>query len=105
VHEVIVEPVSLRDRIRVLLRTLGIARIVEFDSLFDEATTRLEIIVTFLALLELMKMSAVRAVQDERFGRIVVELAVADASTVLLDAVDEYGPAGVVKGEDDGRHP
>jgi len=105
VHEVVVEPVSLRDRIESLLRTLGVARIVEFDSLFDEATTRIEIIVTFLALLELMKMSAVRAVQDERFGRIVVELAVADASTVLLDAVDEYGPAGVVKGEDDGRHP
>ena len=105
VHEVVVEPVSLRDRIESLLRTLGVARVVEFDSLFDEATTRIEIIVTFLALLELMKMSAVRAVQDERFGRIVVELAVADASTVLLDAVDEYGPAGVVKGEDDGRHP
>jgi segregation and condensation protein A len=105
VHEVVIEPVSLRDRIESLLRLLGVARVVEFDSLFDDATTRIEIIVTFLALLELMKMSAVRAVQDERFGRIVVELAVADAATVLLDAVDEYGPAGVVKGEDDGRHP
>ena len=103
VHEVIVEPVSLRDRIHVLLRTLGVARIVEFDSLFDEATTRLEIIVTFLALLELMKMSAVRAVQDERFGRIVVELAVDDAATVMLDRVDEYGPAAVAKEGDDGR--
>jgi len=105
VHEVVIEPVSLRDRIESLLRILGVARVVAFDSLFDEATTRIEIIVTFLALLELMKMSAVRAVQDERFGRIVVELAVTDAAAVLLDAVDEYGPAGVVKGEDHGRHP
>ncbi len=103
VHEVIADRISLRDRARSLLQTLSVARYVEFDSLFDEEVGRLQIVVTFLALLELMKMGAVRAVQDERCGRIVIELVAVDVSTIAVDAVDEY--ASVVKqgAEDGGR--
>ncbi len=103
VHEVVAEAVSLRDRVRSLLQALSVARRLEFDSLFDDEATRFEIIITFLALLELMKMGAVRATQDERYARIVIEMAVADAAAVSLDAVDEYDHSGGVKGVDDGR--
>jgi segregation and condensation protein A len=97
VHEVEIEPVSLRDRVRSLLGTLGIARSVTFDSLFDENATRHFVIVTFLALLELMKIGAVDAVQEERFGSIMIVLAVEDASRVSLDLADEYAGATVTE--------
>jgi len=93
VHEVHSEPVSLRDRTRVLLGRLGQQRSLRFDSLFDERSTRLQIIVTFLALLELMKMGAVAVIQDEHFGPILIELAVDDVSQVQLDDLDEYDSA------------
>jgi segregation and condensation protein A len=90
VHEIETEPVSLRDRARVVLEQLRAARCIEFESLFTESSTRLEVVVTFLALLELMRLKAVTATQEERFGRIVVELAVADVDKVAFDTIDEY---------------
>lgn len=103
VHEVVIERLSLRDRVRTLLQALGVARSLDFESLFDEDASRSEIIITLLALLELVKMGAARATQEERFGRIVIELAVADVATVSLESVDEYDRSAVVEGGEDGR--
>jgi segregation and condensation protein A len=91
VHEVVTERVSLRDRARALLDTLRGARCLDFEALFDEDASRLEIIVTFLALLELMKMGAVRATQEIGRGRIVIELVVENIEAVSFGALDEYG--------------
>ena len=102
VHEVVTDAISLRDRVRSLLHALSVARSLEFESLFDADASRFEIIITFLAMLELMKMGAVRAVQEDRYGRIVIEMAVADASAVSLEAVDEYDHSAVVKEVEDG---
>ena len=90
VHEVFAEPVSLRERVRTMLQTLGVARSVTFESLFDEDAPRSFVIVTFLAVLELMKMGAVEAVQEEEWGEILIVLAVEDASQVTLELVDDY---------------
>jgi segregation and condensation protein A len=90
VHEVEAEPISLRDCVQRVLRVLSVARSVTFDSLFDERSTRGQIIVTFLALLELMKIGAVAAVQEERCGTIAIVLAVEDASQVSIDLSEEY---------------
>jgi segregation and condensation protein A len=98
VHEIVAEQFSLRDRVRTLLQALNVARSIEFDSLFDEDASRADIIVTFLALLELMKMGAIRATQEERYGRIVIDLAVSDITTVSLESVDEYETRAVAEG-------
>jgi len=90
VHEVITEGISLRDRARALLEALRATRRLDFESLFAEDGTRLEVIVTFLALLELMKLGAVRATQGERCGPIVIELAVEDIAAVTFGGIDEY---------------
>jgi segregation and condensation protein A len=90
VHEVQLERVSLRERVEFVLARLGVARRLDFELLFPEEATRLEIIVTFLAVLELMKMRAVQAFQDEQFGGIVLALAVEDVSEVEMDLLDEY---------------
>lgn len=103
VHEVVVERVSLRDRARGLLQALSVARVVAFDSLFADDATRFEIILTFLALLELMKMNAVRAAQADRHGAIVIELAVEDIATVSFDDVDEYDSQAAEEERGDGR--
>jgi len=103
VHEVVVEQISLRDRVRTLLQALSVARSVDFESLFADDATRFEIIITFLAMLELMKMGAARAIQEERYGRIVIELAVEDVSTVSLESVDEYERTAAEPGGEDGR--
>lgn len=90
VHEVAAEPVSLRERIESLLQALGVARSLTFDSLFDDCASRLHVIVTFLAVLELMKMQVVEAVQEERFGPILIVLAVDDVNAVSLGLIDDY---------------
>ncbi|UCC68133.1 MAG: segregation/condensation protein A [Armatimonadota bacterium] len=45
---------------------------IRFVDLFDEGATRLELIVTFLALLELIRLRRVRVAQDRLFGEIRV---------------------------------
>jgi segregation and condensation protein A len=90
VHQVQAEPVTLRDRISSLLGTLGVARSVTFDSLFGDAPTRGFVIVTFLAVLELAKLGAIQAVQEELAGQILIVLAVDDVRNVTIDLLDEY---------------
>jgi len=63
---------------------------VVFTELFSESSTRREVIVTFLALLELVKMRAVRATQSERFGPILLTLAVPRDADVPLEIKDDY---------------
>ena len=45
---------------------------MSFETLLEECRSRLEMIVTFLALLELLKMNRLSAIQDANFGDIVL---------------------------------
>lgn len=65
--------VSLGEKVAQICETLRRQRRVLFSELARRAGSRLEIIVTFLAILELMKQRAVRAHQDQLFGEIVLE--------------------------------
>jgi segregation and condensation protein A len=76
VHEVVLEQVSLRDRLCFILDTLRERPEVHFSELFPPGVTRLQLLVTFLALLELVRTSMVHIGQEERFGPIVMTLAV-----------------------------
>lgn len=99
VHEVQTEPVSLRERMQAMLYSLRVARSIAFDSLFDDGSTRRFVIVTFLGLLELMRMGAVEAVQEDRWGPILIVLAVENVDRVAIDFVDEYEGLLVEPGE------
>lgn len=90
VYQMELERVSLRDRARRLLDLLRTARCLDFESLFEEGASRLVVIATFLALLELVRLQAVIASQEAPFGRIVIELRVADPDTVAFDTIEEY---------------
>lgn len=90
VHEIAFEAVRVCDRIDSVLQALSVAREITFDSLFDERSTRGFVIVTFLALLELGKLGAIDAVQDQRFGEIRIVLLANDIADVHVDLQDEY---------------
>ncbi len=65
--------ITIRDRIRHIQHTLRSEGRVQFFELLKEATSRVEIVVTFLAVLELVKQRRVIAAQEKLFGDIVLE--------------------------------
>ncbi|HEV8712036.1 MAG TPA: segregation/condensation protein A [Candidatus Binatia bacterium] len=80
VHQVILEQVSLREQLCFVLDTLRERTEAVFSDLFPPGVTRLQILVTFLAILELVRTRMIRLRQEEPFGPIVMHLAVsADA--------------------------
>lgn len=70
VSEVRREPVRLRDRIARMVGQLELTNRTSFRRLIEGATTRTEVIVDFMAVLELIKQRYLEAVQSESFGDI-----------------------------------
>lgn len=64
------DTMTVQDRINGIVERLEESPTINFSSLFDDATTRLLVIVTFLALLELVRMKLVRIFQGDLFGPI-----------------------------------
>lgn len=72
-HQVSREKLSTRERMTQVLERLGQDRFVPFVSLFSYEEGRLGVVVTFLAILELVKESLVELVQSEALGPIHVK--------------------------------
>jgi segregation and condensation protein A len=92
VHEVTLEKVTVREKMTLLLDTLHAQSRVVFESLFAGVRSRLEIVVTFLAMLELVKIRAIRIFQDEPTGPIIIEPAAGmdtAAERIVLDEAEE----------------
>ena len=64
------ESFTVTDRIQHLMGMISRGTSVRFEELFGEASTRSELVVTFLALLELIRMKQFRVRQEEQFGEI-----------------------------------
>ena len=79
---VAVEKMTVRDKIVSILRQLKETPQLVFQSLFDPLVTRFEIVVTFLAVLELIRLRAIRVFQVQPYGEIRI---VALAGQVPLD--------------------
>lgn len=76
-HEVQFEPLSVRERMsNVLVRLRDTADFVGFTSLFDPREGRIGVVVTFLAILELVKEQMLDIVQNEPYAPIYVRPAV-----------------------------
>ena len=73
--EIIPDNLTVRDRMNAILEALEGQESVSFVSLFDPSCHRLLIIVTFLALLELIRLRTARVFQAESFGPILVSRA------------------------------
>jgi segregation and condensation protein A len=72
-HHIQREKLSTRERMSHVLEVLRDRQFVPFISLFKESEGRLGVVVTFLAIMELIKESLVEIVQNESFGAIHVK--------------------------------
>jgi segregation and condensation protein A len=79
-HEVAETGLSVTESVQRILAGFTLTNSLDFASLFGDDVYPARIIVTFLALLELIRLKVVRATQPEPFGPIVLALAVADLS-------------------------
>lgn len=72
-HQVQMEPLSVREKMSGILERINAESFTEFTQLFDPSEGRLGVVVTFLAILELIKGSLVDLIQAESFGPIHVK--------------------------------
>ncbi len=72
-HTIQLEKLSTRERMSQVLEAIRDKQFVPFVSLFAETEGRLGVVVTFLAIMELIKESLVEIVQSESFGPIHVK--------------------------------
>jgi segregation and condensation protein A len=61
---------TVSEKIEFIVKLLGEKAPLKFSELFSEAANRTEVVVTFLALLELIRLKQIVAVQQEEFGEI-----------------------------------
>jgi segregation and condensation protein A len=71
-REIFEENFTVSDKIEYVLRVTASNVKVTFTELFASAASRTEIVVTFLALLELIRLKQVRVTQPETFGEIEI---------------------------------
>jgi len=71
-HEVQPEGLSVRERMSRILSKLEGDRFIDFVDFFDLSEGRLGVVVTFLALLELLRETMIELVQTEAYGPIYV---------------------------------
>jgi segregation and condensation protein A len=92
VHEVTLEKITVREKMTLVLESLRTAGQITFESLYADARTRMDVIVTFLAMLELVKIRAIRIFQDAPQAPIIIEAAVGveqASETIVKDQVEE----------------
>ena len=92
-HEISTERFSITDRINQLSDLLQQRRRIPFVDLFEGQSTRSELIITFLALLEMTRLRMTLLFQDDPLGPIEIELAVREAESGQ-DTPDEGGAGG-----------
>jgi len=72
IGEITAEHITVADKIEMLLSKIKAEKSISFFNLFDHMTSRHEIICTFLALLELVRLHQLVAKQDKTFGEIMI---------------------------------
>jgi segregation and condensation protein A len=74
VREIFEENITVGDKIDLILKLMSHGVPLKFTELFASAASRTEIVVTFLALLELIRLKQLRVFQEEPFGEIEVRV-------------------------------
>lgn len=69
------EVLTIKDKIAIIIERLSTVKELFFEDLFTVRTARIEVITTFVALLEVVKLGIAGIYQKEDFGRILIKLA------------------------------
>lgn len=67
--QVTIDELTVKDRMQFLMERMGTIESILFDDLFEGIRTRHSVVVTFLALLEIIRLGLVRVVQEMFAGR------------------------------------
>jgi len=70
VIEITRETLTVKDRMSNIMEMIEGEDAIRFEALFEEGSTRIQLIITFVALLELIRLGLVRAYQEKEFGNI-----------------------------------
>jgi len=90
-HHVQMEPLSVRERMTMVLAGVGSDEFTPFTSLFKPAEGRMGVVVSLLAVLELIKESLIELVQSEPFAPIYIKVA---GSAAAFDDQQQVAVAG-----------
>ena len=71
--KIYVDKYKVEDKMNELLERVNSNKVIEFEDLMKESSCKLETVVTFLALLELIKIRTISVYQDESFGNILIK--------------------------------
>src|SRR4029077_14315126 len=74
-REIFGEHFTVSDKIDTILHRVAEGATLKFSELFADIASRVEIVVTFLALLELIRLPHIRALQPDPFGEIEISAA------------------------------
>lgn len=72
VKEILISRITINDKISEIMETLEEKESVTLNSIFSGMNERIEMVVTFLALLELIRLKLVRIEQEKQFGEITI---------------------------------
>jgi segregation and condensation protein A len=86
---------TVSEKIEFLRQMLAAKRTVRFTELFENTTSRAEVVVTFLALLELIRLKFLAVEQPEPFSEILINLAGLQPPVALPAAALVPPPSGV----------
>ncbi len=84
-HDVVADRISLSDRIGQLSDLIRERKRLSFEQLFDGMTTKFDLVITFLALLEMARLRMTRLFQSEPLGPLWVELAATEGEGESAD--------------------
>ncbi len=92
-HDIVHERVTLADRINELVDVLRVRRRIAFEELFEGLATRFDLVITFLALLEMTRLRMTRLFQSDFDSAIYIEFVAQvaaddDPNAPLPDAED-----------------
>ena len=71
-YELQEDPIHLDEQIAFLKEQISSAKLLHFTTLIPVLKTRLRIIVTFMAILEMLRTNQIRVEQDDSFGEIIL---------------------------------
>jgi len=86
-HDVVADRISITDRIHELADLLGKRRRILFEEIFEGLVTKFDLVITFLACLEMTRLKMTRLYQTEPLAPLYVELA-GEGPVVVPDEVE-----------------
>jgi segregation and condensation protein A len=88
-REIFEDKWTVSEKIELLVNVIKSRPRVRFSELFEEATSRTEVVVTFLAMLELIRMKQIVCIQQDQFAEIEITQAEPQKPTVPTEIPDQ----------------